>query len=48
MTGLLVLAVPVVLTLVLSGDTVMSLLGCTRWGVASLSAVPIPQAPATY
>jgi hypothetical protein len=35
MTGLLVLAVPVALTLGLSGGTVMLLLGYTRWGVAN-------------
>jgi hypothetical protein len=34
MTGLLVLAVPTVLTLGLSEGTVMSLLGCTHLGVA--------------
>jgi hypothetical protein len=48
MTGLLVPAVPVALTLGLSEGTVMSLLEYTRWGVASLSAVSIAQAPATY
>jgi hypothetical protein len=48
MTGLLVLAVPVVLTLGLSVGTVMSLLGYTRWGVAGLSATYDAQTPATH
>jgi len=48
MTGLLVQAVRVVLTLGLSVGTVMSLLGYTRWDVANLSAVSTAQAPVTY
>jgi hypothetical protein len=48
MTGLLVLAVPVVLILGLSEGTVTSLLGCTRWGVANNQLCPRAQSPVAY